>query len=84
MDGEDDGEYTLVMDLEGEKESVGSDMKPCLIIADTSLDFNAFSAAIEALREELVAKHRNILDSLGNAETRTTRKLDAFLQIRSI
>lgn len=42
------------MDLDGENESVVSDMKPCLIIADTSLDFNAFSAAIDALRAKWV------------------------------
>lgn len=49
--------------LEGEKERVdGSAMKPCFIIADTSLeDLSAFSAAaieleFEALREEECAE----------------------------
>ena len=37
--------------LEGENESVWwSEMKPCFIIADTSLDFNAFSAAAAAIQ----------------------------------
>lgn len=40
------------MVLEGEKDSAGSAMKPCFIIAETSLDLRAFSPAIEeALRE---------------------------------
>lgn len=52
-EGEDNGEYNLEMDLDGENESVESDMKPCFIIAETSLDLSEFSAAIiEALRAE--------------------------------
>ena len=40
--------------LEGENESVWwSEMKPCFIIADTSLDFNAFSAAAAAAIQSL-------------------------------
>ena len=46
-EGEDNGEYNLEMDLEGENERVESDMKPnCFIIVETSLDLNEFSAAI--------------------------------------
>lgn len=41
------------MDLDGENERVESEMKPCFIIAETSLDFSEFSAAIEALIVEL-------------------------------
>ena len=38
------------MDLEGENKRVESDMKPCFIIAETSLDLNEFYVAInEAL-----------------------------------
>ena len=49
-EGEDNGEYNLEMDLEGENERVESDMKPCFIIAKTSLDLNEFYVAInEAL-----------------------------------
>ena len=52
MEGDDEGEeYTIEMVLEGEKESVWSDMKPCFNIAETSLDLSAFSLAMEALRE---------------------------------
>lgn len=47
--GEELGEWSLErLDLDGENERDWSEMKPCLIIAETSLDFSAFSAAIGA------------------------------------
>ena len=49
--------------LEGENESVWwSEMKPCFIIADTSLDFNAFSAAAAAIQslERERGKHQRL------------------------
>ena len=45
--------------LEGENESVWwSEMKPCFIIADTSLDFNAFSAAAAAAAIQSLERER--------------------------
>ena len=49
--------------LEGENESVWwSEMKPCFIIADTSLDFNAFSAAAAAAAIQSLEKEGSTRD----------------------
>lgn len=50
MEGEEEGETLETTNLEGERDKLGSEKEPCLIIVEISLDFSMFSAAIGALK----------------------------------